>query len=277
MALLTGSACVRTDGDPARSATRLALAKDHLAKNELEAAELEANRAISFQPGNEEAYNLRGLVHYVRAVGIQRALEVDRCETGVDAESLGEVLDGHLIKAQQDFRKAAELAPDYGEAWSNLGVVSNLLGDYDAGVESLTTALANPTRLQEPGLTRAHLGWSYFLRGDHVRAANELLQALQFQPTMCVATYRLGRVYFAREEWDKAAEHFQHVSEQPACQSQEAALYLMKTRMEQGLVEEARVARQTCLQVSPESCAAAQCSAGDNNPERGERAKNGSP
>ena len=59
---------------------------------------------------------------------------------------------------------------------------------------------------------------------------------MQFQPNMCVATYRLARVYFAREEWEKAAELFQTVSDDTTCGSQEASYYLMKTRMQQGFV-----------------------------------------
>ncbi len=254
-----GPACTRPEGDPARSSTRLELAKDFLSKNELEAAEVEANKAIAFLATNDEAYNVRGLVHYVRAAGIQRLIEIEGCLTGLDAEALGKEQDTHLGKAQVDFDKATALAPDFGEAWSNRGIVANLMGDHEVAIEALTTALANPTRLQTPGLTRAHLGWSYFLKGDHVSAAKELRQALQFQRGMCVATYRLGRVYFAREEWEKAAEQFQQVSDQPACLSQEAALYLMKARIEQGLKDEARVARTACLKLSPESCAASQC------------------
>jgi hypothetical protein len=78
---------------------------------------------------------------------------------------------------------------------------------------------------------------------------------------MCVATYRLARVYFAREEWEKAAELFQVASDDPACGSQEASLYLMKTRMHQGLVNDARAARDACLKISSKSCIAAQCRA----------------
>jgi len=258
---LTLAACPwgRPKGDPAKSETRLALAKDFLSRNELEAAEAEVNKAIGFLPTNDEAYNVRGLIHYLRALGAQRLVEIDACLTGVDAEVLRTELDEHLGKARADFAKAAQLAPDYGEAWSNLGVVGNLLGDLEDARKALETALANPARLVNPGLTRAHLGWTFFLDKQYVSAAKELRQAIQFQPGMCVATYRLGRVYFAREEWEKAAEQFQEVSDQAACQSQEAALYLMKARLEQGLVEEARSAQRACLQLSPHSCVASQC------------------
>jgi Flp pilus assembly protein TadD len=252
---------VREDTDVAKSATRLDLAKDFLRKHQLEAADTECNRALAFNPANDEAYNVRGLIAMVRALDTQRTLELDGCLTGVDAEATQRDLDGFLRKADTDFGAAAKFSPEYGEAWSNRGVVRSLLEDYTAAAAYLTEALANPMRLDSPGLTRAHLGWALFHQSRYVDAAKELRQAVQFQPNMCVATYRLARVYFVREEWEKAAELFQTTSDDPACGSQEASLYLMKTRMQQGLVDDARRARDACLKLSPKSCVASQCRA----------------
>lgn len=261
------------DRDLAKSATRLDLAKDFLRKHQLEAADTECNRALAFNPVNDEAYNIRGLIAMVRALDTQRTLEIEACLTGVDAEVTQRDLDGFLRKADGDFAEAAKLSPDYGEAWSNRGVVHNLLEDYKAAAAFLTQALANPMRLDSPGLTRSHLGWSLFHAAQYADAAKELRTAVQFQPNMCVATYRLARVYFAREEWEKAAELFQTTSDDPACGSQEASLYLMKTRMQQGLVDDARRARDACLKISPKSCIASQCRAdGSKLGARGEQA-----
>ncbi len=246
-------------GDPAKSETRLEIAKDYLSKNQLEAALAEVDKAIGYQPGNDEAHNVRGIINMMLSLSAQRSLEIDACLTGLDAEATRQQQDTYLLAARGDFEKATKLAPDFGEAWSNLGAVENLLDDGDRAVPALDNALANAARLVNPALTRAHLGWAHFRAANYVGAFKELRQALQFQPGMCVATYRLGRVYFAREEWEKAAEQFQDVSERPACQSQEAALYLMKARLQQGLSDEARTARDACLRLSPASCDAAEC------------------
>lgn len=259
--LTTGCPTATPEKDIAKSQTRLDLAKDFLGKRQLEAAETETNRAIALNPNNEEAFNVRGLVSMVRAIDTQRTLEIDSCLTGLDAEATHKDLDKHLAKADADFTQAAKLTPDYGEAWSNRGVVHSLLEDYVAAATYLTTALENPFRLVNPALTRAHLGWAMFHQGKLVEAAKELRQVLQFQANMCVATYRLGRVYFAREEWEKAAESFETASNDTSCGSQEASLYLMKTRMQQGLVDDARRARDACLKISPQSCIASQCRA----------------
>jgi tetratricopeptide (TPR) repeat protein len=255
------AACHPHPREESTSNKRLDLCKDFLSKHQLEAADGECTKAIGFNDANDEAFVMRGLVNVVRAIDSQKTLEIESCLTGVDAEAMHRELDTQLHKADLDFEHALKLAPDYGEAWANRGVVHNLLEDYPAATTYLQKALENPARLQSPGLTRANLGWAFFHQQKYVEAATELRQALQFQPNMCVATYRLARVYFAREEWEKAAELFQTVSDDTTCGSQEASLYLMKTRLQQGLVNDARVARDACLKISPKSCNAVKCAA----------------
>ncbi len=250
---------VHPSGDPEKSNKHLDIAKDALSKKDLDQAQSEAEKAIALWPGNDEAYNVAGLAHLVRAADMQVLLEVNDCLTGVDAEAMRQDRDEQLSQADQAFDKASSISPDYGEAWSNRGVVAMLQENPDRAIEYLDKALTHPERLQDAALTRAHLGWAYFHKNDYVQAAKELLEALQFHPGMCVATYRLGRVYFAREEWEKAAEQFQDVTDQPACGSQEASLFLMKTRIAQGLVDDAKAARDKCIQMAPKSCIAAQC------------------
>ncbi len=244
-----------------KSSKRLDIAKDFLRKNELEAAEAECNKAIAYNVNNDEAYVVRGLVSMVRAYEAKRSMEIESCLTGLDAEATDRDLQTFLAKADIDFEQAAQVTPGYGEAWANRGIVHNLQADFDTAADYLGKALENPMRLMNPSLTRAHLGWSLFNQEKLVDAAKELRTAIQFQPKMCVATYRLGRVYFAREEWEKAAELFQTASEDPSCGSQEASYYLMKTRMQQGLISEAKNALAACLKISPKSCIATKCRA----------------
>ena len=258
---MTGCPGAHDEHDVAKSNNRLDIAKDFLRKHQLEAANTECDRALALNPANDEAYVVRGLVSMVHALDTQRTLEIDGCLTGVDAEATHKELEKYLLAADADFEKAAKINPDYGEAWASRGVVHNLLEDYATAIGFLQKALENPMRLADPGLTRANLGWSYFHQANYVDAAKELRDVMQFQPKQCVATYRLGRVYFAREEWDKAAELLETVSSDPSCGSQEASLYLMKTRMQQGLVNDARAARDACLKISPKSCNASQCRA----------------
>lgn len=263
--VFAGSACVLAlAGCPhpvnkEKCAKRLDLAKDALANGRLDEAAAEANKTLACNPNDEEAHNVGGLVHVIRATLTERSLVVDDCLTGVDAEALRSDQDEEYAAADKAFARATQLAPDYGEAWANRGATAMALGDVDAAVGHYEEALVHPERLVNPAGTRANLGWAQFQREDYVAAAKELLLSLQFQPGNCFATYRLGRVYFAREEWEKAAEQFQGVTDDPSCGLQESWLYLMKSRIEQGLTADATVARDACRTMAPKSCVAAQC------------------
>jgi tetratricopeptide (TPR) repeat protein len=257
--LLVACGAFHDEHSPEKSSKRLDIAKDFLKKHELEAAEHECGVAISLNPANDEAYVTRGLVSLVRARDTDVTLEITDCLTKLDAEATRKDMDASLMKADADFERAAKINPEYGEAWAERGLVHSLLDDYPAAEQYLNKALSMPQRLVDPALARANLGWAQFHQNKLVDAAGSLRQVLSFAPKMCVANYRLARVYYAREEWDKAAELFQAVSDDTTCGSQEASYYLMKTRMQQGLRDDAKTARDACLKLSPKSCVAAQC------------------
>jgi len=260
LVLATGSTCGAKHVDRKKSATRLELAKDFLKHGKLDAAEQEAKKAISFDPKNERAHDVLGLVDVIRAMRNFTLLEVNDCLTGVDAKALRGEFDKQLKNAEEHFAKAVKLAPDYGEAWSNRGVTALLRQNYTQSVKYFTEALLHPNRLLKISLTRGSLGWAHFHNKDYPNAAKELLQSLQFQPKMCLSSYRLGRVYFASKEWNKALEKFREVASQPkACPIQEAHLYLMKTLVELGQTQDLPTAQNACVKLAPKSCVAVRC------------------
>lgn len=242
-----------------RSRATLDLAKDFLRKGQLEAAEAEAQKALGIHQDNEEGHYVLGLVDLMHANAAHRTTEIDECLNGIDAEVQVAEQHSRLRAADQHLTRAVQLAPDLGEAWANRGIVATLLEDHDGAVTHFERALAHPARLQNAAFVRAALGWAYFLRGDMVAATRELLQANQLQPGLCVSTYRLGRVYFARKEWEKALGKFREVVEQPQCPIQDAYLYLMKTQVELGSTEGLPEVGQACIALAPRSCIAAQC------------------
>ena len=258
------SGCARDAVDAGaskKSHTRLDLAKDLLLKGNIDQAEHEATEALGYNPKNEEAYNLLGLVDFIRAVNNVRLLEQEDCLTGIDAEALRSEVDRSLVDAAKDLERATGLAPDYGEAWANRGVVAMQLREYDEAIQFLSTALAHRPRLDQIGLTRANLGWAQFQDGNDVQAAKELRQALQFSRGMCVANYRLGRVYFGRKEWEKALQQFQAVVQDASCRMQEAHLYHLKTMVRLQQSTELPTALEKCILLAPKSCVARECSA----------------
>lgn len=260
--LLVSAGCPRGGNrDPKRSANRAELAKDYLSRGQLEQAEIEAKAAIEYDDRNVEALSVMGLVAFSRGVRNLTLVEVEDCLTGVDAEALRAEMDQLFLEADKYFTRAVDTKSDYGEGWYLRGTVANLLENYQRAVEYLEKSLQYPQSLGNIGLARATLGWAYFHLGDHAQAAKELRQAEQFNPEMCVAKYRLGRVYFDRKEWNKALEQFQAVAEDSACRMQEAHLYLLKTHKELGMSDTLADDQARCVELAPRSCIAAKCRA----------------
>jgi Tfp pilus assembly protein PilF len=246
--------------DPKKSNTRLDLAKDFLRKQQLEAAEQEGRKALAFDDQNVEAHNVLGLVDFVRALNNFKDREIDQCLTGIDREAALPNFDRFLKDSDQHFEKAVSIAKDYGEGWANRGAVALQLEEFDRALEHLEKALGFPARLENVALTRSNLGWAYFQKNDLVNAAMHLRQSLQFQPGMCVSTYRLGRVYFARKEWQKALEKFQAVTGDADCPIQEAHLYLIMTYQAMR-TPVSKATADRCVALAPDSCTAARCRA----------------
>jgi tetratricopeptide (TPR) repeat protein len=247
--------------DPKRSANRLELAKDYLGRGELEEAETEAEASLRYDDDNVEAENVLGLVEFFRARKNYSLLEEEDCLTGADAEELRSELDGFLGRADRHFAKAAEMRPQFGEAWANRGSVHLLLEEFPTATRFLDRALELPHTLLNIGVTRANLGWAYFHEHEFARAAKELRQAEQFNPGMCVAKYRLGRVYFARRQWDEALEQFQAVATDKGCPMQEVQLYLLRTYAVLGMRDQMPAVQARCIDMAPRSCIAAKCRA----------------
>lgn len=258
VAMLT--ACVKSAYDPERSRTRLELAQTRLAAGELDAAETEATQAIRYDASNSDAYMVRGLTYFHRAQQATNLFEVQSCMRGDAAGALRDEQESYLQRAAKEFAKAVELDPKNAEAWSTRGIVANLQSDPELAKTFLVEALRNPSRLISPALTRAHLGWSYYLNKEFSLAKKELLQAVQQIPNMCVANYRLGRVHFDEQEFAEANERFISVIETKECAKlHEAYLYLMQSQRQQGLIADAAITRDACTAMAPKSCIALQC------------------
>lgn len=261
-ALALGGCPGHVETDAKKSQIHLDLAIDAFQPDRmnLDVVEAEASKAIAYLPTNEDAYNVRGLAHLKRAMDAKYGLEVAACLTGLDAEAQQQAIDEQFDLAAKDFAHATEVAPDFAEAWFNRGNVAMGQDDAAAAIDFFKRSLENPIRLVDATKARANLGSAYLEAGDAVSAAKELRQALQFQPGNCLGRLWLGRVYFSRQEWDKAGDSLEEIVGDPTCRSvQEAPLYLMKTRLSQGLIADAQRAQAACLAVGRTSCIALEC------------------
>ncbi len=247
--------------DVVRSQNRLDMAKDLLGKGEVVGAESEAKRALDHDPRNEEAQNVLGLVYVYRAQQNAQLMERADCLTEADAAGLRAESDAHMRAAESHFGRAVELAPDYGEAWANRAVTAMYFHDWDRAIEHTRKALANLERLQSPALAHANLGWAHFQKQDYPQAITELLQANQGGQYFCLGKFRLASVYFARKEFQRAAEMLQPVfHDAKLCPPLQEAQYLGgQTFLRLADHDAAVKAFASCVEMAPRSCQAREC------------------
>jgi len=274
MMLSTGSVAWLASGCPAprnlqRSQTHVDLAKDLLGKGQDTAAESELKKAIAFDARNEEAFLVFGLVYLIRAAHTENLVERENCLTGEEAAGLRKDSDAFMRTAAKHFEHATSLAPDYGEAWLNRGVVSMHFGDWDRAIGFCRKALENAGRLQSEALARTNLGWALHQQKDSARATTELLQAEQLTPNLCLVHFRLARVLFDRERFEEASAELAPFAPAEAddgsmnralCAPVLEALYLggqasLRNHDLQGAVPWF----QQCIEAAPRSCLAKQC------------------
>jgi tetratricopeptide (TPR) repeat protein len=163
--------------------------------------------------------------------------------------------------AGEEFAKAIEMAPDYGEAWENRAVVAIYFHQWDQAIEYEQRALANLARLDSSELARANLGWAYYGKQDLVHAQTELLQANQGPRYFCLGQYRLASVYFARNDFEQTAAALKPtLTDDKLCPPMQEARYLGGEALARLHDHEAAArAFNECVAMAPRSCQAREC------------------
>ncbi|MBN2576874.1 MAG: tetratricopeptide repeat protein [Deltaproteobacteria bacterium] len=260
IAVLTAPGCAtRAKRDPDQSQVRYQLAVGYFHNQRVEAAIEELQQAIALDPENAEAYNMLGLVALKQAYDYGAQAEIHSCLEGADERSVRAEENRKLREAESRFRKAVELRPNYAEAWNNISVVSLLLRRWDQAILGAENALKEPT-YDAPVLARANLGWAYFHKKDLQNAWKELHESVSRAPGFCVGRYRLAKVYLERGDVEQAVDALDPLlADIKRCPIQEAFLLgglLYQKRKES---QRARELFQTCVEMSPRSCAAEEC------------------
>lgn len=257
---MAGCACAPPPRQTGKSHKRVDLGKDLMARGQDAAAETELKKALIYDPKNEEAANLLGLVYMLRANRNINLVEYEDCRDDTVGHGLRNEADDYMRTADQFFEQAIKIAETYGEAWQNRAVVAMYFKDWSQAVRFSESALSHLARLTSEPLARANLGWSYHKRGDHVRARRELLQAMQREPTFCLGAYRLAQVFFDVGDIDDARERIESFLEDPRqCPLQQAQYLGSQLFLRVNRRPDAKKALATCIQMAPKSCKAREC------------------
>ena len=124
-----------------QSMIRYQLAADYFRGRRVEAAQVELQRALQLDTENADAHNLGGLMALEQGADSVRQAETAGCLHGQDAQAIRRDAASKFKEAEQWFRRATTLRPDFAEACNNLSVAALNLEAYDEAASAAEMAL----------------------------------------------------------------------------------------------------------------------------------------
>jgi len=113
---------------------------------------------------------------------------------------------GEFDKAQEAYQKSAEINPRYEKAYNNLGILFLVRGREDEALEAFQRALTiNPNNVE----SHINLGILYKRRRQPHQAIESYQRALSVQPLHGEAHYNMALLYEQLEDVDLAVRHYQ--------------------------------------------------------------------
>ncbi len=168
-----------------RARTHTELGANYLSQGNLAVALEEFSTAAQADSGYAPAYNGLGLVY--------GALKEDD-------------------KAENSFRRSLQVDPGNSESHNNYGTFLCSRNRIDDSIKEFLAALKNPL-YSTPESAWLNAGICALKKGDDKGAETYLLNALQAQPGIANAHYRLASIYFSRNDFASAGKHFQQAVE----------------------------------------------------------------
>jgi tetratricopeptide (TPR) repeat protein len=185
-----------------------------VANKDLSGAEASLQRAVQLNASNMDAIVLLSKVEMARGDG-DRALataykSIADNPKKVDAYFFAgtmEELSGRPQKAEEVYRKALQIDPNYAPAANNLAYLMLVNGDNT----DIALSLARMARQKMPDSPSAAdtLAWVYYQKGLYDSAADLLREALQRSPDNATYHYHIGMVYRKQNNSSAARQHLQ--------------------------------------------------------------------
>jgi len=205
---------------PSSPALRNQLVEVLLATDRLEGAEQEARKVLKADEHNIPAMVNLAIAYYSRKryelarMVLENARQVAPGEAIIWTKlAFTEIALGNRAHAIEDFKKAAELRPDYPEAQINYGAMLVETEDYANALKHLEQAVQ-----YAPSSPQAHLNLGNAYRGakEFDKAQREYERALYLDPKLVDAYYDLAVLYLdgdkpglpAADRLERAIAHF---------------------------------------------------------------------
>jgi Tfp pilus assembly protein PilF len=113
---------------------------------------------------------------------------------------------GNSSKAIEHLQKAVKEAPDFFEAYNNLGAQYQKLNQYDAASQAYQKAISLRDETAKPHI---NLGMIYWAQGRLEDAVREFKQALQFDANLPIANLSLGRILLQKKQFHLAEPYLE--------------------------------------------------------------------
>ena len=185
-----------------------------VANKDLAGAEASLQKAVQLNKNNMDALTLLSKVEMARGEG-DRALataykSIDDNPRNVTAYFFAgtmEELHGRPQKAEDLYRKALQVEPNYAPAANNLAYL--MLENKENTDVALSLAQVARQKMPDSPNAADTLAWIYYQKGIYGLAADLLQEALQKSPDNATYHYHLGMVYQKQNNTAAARKHLQ--------------------------------------------------------------------
>jgi tetratricopeptide (TPR) repeat protein len=186
-----------------------------VANKDLAGAEMSLRKAGQLNPANLDAITLLSKVEMARGEGDQAVATayktIDNNPRNVTAYFFAgtlEELRGRRQEAEDVYRKALQVDPNYGPAANNLAYL--MLENGKNPEEALSLARLARQKMPNSPSAADTLAWAYYQKGLYDLAIHLLQEALQEAPENATYHYHMGMVYQRQKNMAAARKELQH-------------------------------------------------------------------